>query len=117
MFDETRDWDDLEVKVVVEHDGEPVEGCARGAVTSESRLEIVARAALAAASAAAGHEVGTLLGVATPEVAGVSFLAVVLRDAASGEPLVGTAPLRYFEDPAQAAIRGVFDATNRRSEP
>jgi hypothetical protein len=115
MFDELPEWDDLEVRVVVESDGRPFEGSARGALPDETRVHIVARAALQAATAAAGRRLGDLMGVEISTVAGVSFAAVVVSDAESAEPLVGTAPVRHFEDPAQAVIRGVFDAVNRRS--
>jgi hypothetical protein len=115
MFDEVPEWDDLEVRVVVESDGRPFEGTARGLVTSETRAHIVARAALAAAGAAAGRKLGELTGVEISTVAGVSFAAVVVAESETAEPLIGTAPLRHFEDPAQAVIRGVFDAVNRRA--
>jgi hypothetical protein len=116
MFEETPEWDDLEVRVVIEVAGDSVEGRAGGNVTEQSRLDIVARASMAAAEAAAGRSLGELGGVSIGEINGRAFAVVVLVDPASADHVVGAAPWRHFEDQAQAVIRAVFDAVNRRSE-
>ncbi|MDH4119834.1 MAG: hypothetical protein OEW30_20820 [Acidimicrobiia bacterium] len=118
MFEEKPEWDDLEVRVVVEVDGAEVEGRARGRVTDDSRIGIVAKAALEAARAVYGGNIGDYIGTTTGEVGGRHFVVSVIGDSSTGDPLVGSAPLRHFEDPAQAVIRSVFDAVNRRgAEP
>ena len=115
MFDETAEWDDLDVRVVIEVDGDSVEGRAQGDVTLESRFEIVARASLDAAGTAAGVRFGDLVGVTTGDIRGVTYVAVAIIDPITSDPLVGSAPMRHFEDGAQAVIRAVFDAVNRRA--
>jgi hypothetical protein len=114
MFEETPKWDDLEVRVVIEVDGEPVEGVASGNLTREPRLSIVARASLAAAEGAVGRALGQVAGVSFGEVNAYSYAVVILVVADSADHLVGSAPWRHFEDQAQAVIRAVFDALNRR---
>jgi hypothetical protein len=114
MFDETPKWDDLAVRVVVEVDGEQVEGRATGNVTTETRLQIVARASLDAAERVHGEDLGRIVGVTTGEVEGCAYVLVILAAAGSADHAVGAAPLRHFEDRAQVAIRAVFDAVNRR---
>ncbi len=116
MFEETPKWDDLEVRVVIEVDGESVQGVASGNVTEEPRLAIVARASLAAAEGAVGHSLGALAGVSIGEVNGHAYAVVILVTPDSGDHLVGAAPWRHFEDQAQAVIRAVFDAVNRRAD-
>lgn len=116
MFEEIPEWDDLEVRVVVEVEGDSVEGRARGSVIEGSRLGIVAEAALDAASKAAGAGLGTLAGISLGEVATYRYVVVVVTEATSGDALIGSAPLRHFEDDAQGVIRAVFDALNRRFE-
>lgn len=114
MFDETPEWDDLAVRVVVEVDGEPVEGRAAGDLTNESRLQIIARASLDAAEQVHGEGLGRIAGVSSGNVDGFAYVLVILAAADSADHVVGAAPLRHFEDPAQVAIRAVFDAVNRR---
>ena len=116
MFEETQKWDDLEVRVVVEVEGESVEGRAAGNVTEEPRLSIVARASLAAAEGAVARPLGRLAGVSIGEVNGFAYVVVILLTADSGDHVVGSAPWRHFEDQAQAVIRAVFDAVNRRAD-
>jgi hypothetical protein len=111
MYDEVPEWDDLEVRVVVEYAGQELIGVARGTVARQSRLEIIARAAVEAAVLAGVEGIGTDVGVATTTVAGVSIVNVVVPVGA--ESLVGSAPIRHFEEEGQAAIRAVFDAVNR----
>jgi hypothetical protein len=115
MFEETQKWDDLEIRVVIEVEGDSVEGVAAGNVTEESRLSIVARASLAAAEGAAGRTLGRLAGVSIGEVSGHSYAVVILLSDDSGDHVVGSAPWRHFEDQAQAVIRAVFDGVNRRA--
>ena len=114
MFEEIPEWDDLEVRVVIEVDGDQVEGRARGTVVEDTRLGIVAKASLAAAERAAGREIGGVVGISLGEVASHRYVVAVIVDALTGDPLVGSAPLRHFEDDAQGVIRAVFDAVNRR---
>lgn len=114
MFEELPEWDDLEVRVVIEVDGDQVEGRARGTVVQDTRLGIVAKASLAAAEKAAGHELGELVGISLGEVATHRYVVAILVDPATDDLLVGSAPLRHFEDDAQGVIRAVFDAVNRR---
>lgn len=115
MFEELPEWDDLEVRVVVEVDDREIVGTARGDVVEEDRLDIVARAALDAAQRAAGKRFGDLGGIALGQAGDQRFVVAVVHAAESGDALVGAAPLRHFEDDAQGVIRAVFDATNRRS--
>lgn len=114
MFDETPEWDELAVRVVVEVDGEQVEGRATGNMTTEPRLQIIARASLDAAEQVNGGGLGRIAGVSTGEVEGFAYVLVVLATEGSADHAVGAAPLRHFEDQAQVAIRAVFDAVNRR---
>jgi hypothetical protein len=116
MFEETPKWDDLEVRVVIEVDGDSVEGIAAGNVIEEPRLSIVARASLAAAEGAVGRVLGQVAGVSIGEVNGHAYAVVILVVPDSGDHLVGSAPWRHFEDQAQAVIRAVFDALNRRAD-
>jgi hypothetical protein len=115
MFEELPEWDDLEVRVVVEVEDHETVGSARGNVVAESRLDIVARAALDAAERAAGKRFGELGGIALGEAGDQRFVVAVIITDSCGDPLGGAAPLRYFEDDAQGVIRAVFDAINRKS--
>lgn len=117
MFEEIPEWDDLEVRVLIEVDGDQVEGRARGVVVEETRLGIVAKASLDAAEKAAGHTFGELTGIALGEVGSHRYVVAIVIDETTGDPLVGSAPLRHFEDDAQGVIRAVFDAVNRRLDP
>jgi hypothetical protein len=115
MFEELPEWDDLEVRVVVEVEDRELVGTARGNVTEENRLDIVARAALDAAERAAGKRFGDLGGIALGETGDQRFVVAVVTNESTGDPLVGAAPLRHFEDDAQGVIRAVFDAINRKA--
>jgi hypothetical protein len=115
MFEELPDWDDLEVRVVIEVEDRELVGSARGNVVEESRLDIVARAALDAAQRAAGRRFGELGGIALGEVGEQRFVVAVVKSGENADPLVGAAPLRHFEDDAQGVIRAVFDAINRKA--
>lgn len=114
MFEELPEWDDLEVRVVIEVEGDSVEGRAKGNLTQQTRLDIVALASLDAAERAAGRPLGDLAGVSLGEVNGHSYVVVVVATRESGDPLLGVAPWRHFEDQAQAVIRAVFDSVDPR---
>jgi hypothetical protein len=117
MFDELANWDDLEVRVVIEVEANQVEGTARGRITDEDRLSIVARAALDAAVNASADTVGALIGVSVHALDDHRYVVAMISDEVSQDPLIGMAPLRHFEDDAQGVIRAVFDAVNRRFQP
>lgn len=113
MFDETAKGDRLEVTVVIEWGGREVMGSAEG--PAHNRLEVVARAALAAARAATSNDTSAdFVGVVRGELGGFSFVTVLIQESGQSEPLVGAAAIRPHEDEAKAAIRSVFSAVNRR---
>lgn len=113
MFEETSHGDLLEVGVIVEADGNEVSGTFTG--PASGRLEVVARAALAAAGKASTQSnQGDFVGVESGQIGDFKYVTVLIHDVAAAEPLVGSAILRPYEDDGKATIRAVFSAVNRR---
>ncbi len=102
-----------EVKVHLEDQGLVYEGIASGPHHSRNRLDLVAQATLRALEVfLRAQGLFVLEGVTTAEIGGRDVvMAVVALAAPEEETLTGSAIVR--DDPREAAVRAVLDATNR----
>ena len=105
-------------QVAVSRDGAVFTGEADGPDTDQSRLELTARAALAAVTrASAGvvrpERVPVLQGVRPIEAFERSFMFVVLQARGGRTPVVLTGTSEVRESPEASVVVAVLDATNR----
>jgi hypothetical protein len=109
-------------QVTVSRGGAVFTGESEGPDTDQSRLELTARAALAAvAQAAAGvvraERIPVLQGVRPIEAFERSFMFVALQARGSRTPVVLTGTSEVRESPEASVVVAVLDATNRWLHP
>jgi hypothetical protein len=105
-------------QVTISRDGVEYTGESEGPDTDQSRLELTARAALAAVMAASAglvraERVPVLQGVRQIDAFDRAFMFVVLQARGGRTPVVLTGTSEVRESPESGVVVAVLDATNR----
>ena len=105
-------------QVTISRDGAEYTGESEGPDTDQSRLELTARAALAAVTAASAglvraERVPVLQGVRQIDAFDRTFMFVVLQARGGRTPVVLTGTSEVRESPESGVVVAVLDATNR----
>jgi hypothetical protein len=109
-------------QVTISRDGVEYTGESEGPDTDQSRLELTARAALAAVTAACAgrvraERVPVLQGVRQLDAFDRQFMFVVLQARGGRTPVVLTGTSEVRESPESGVVVAVLDATNRWLHP